>query len=80
MMLVQIRERREIGDVMRALGQSATEAEIQDLLLEVDMDGTYTRLLPLPSYPLASPALCFVSAQQSFPQEPSVCPPEPSTL
>lgn len=32
--------RREIGDVMRALGQSATEAEIQDMMLEVDLDGT----------------------------------------
>ena len=32
---------KELGTVMRSLGQNPTEKELQDMVNEVDVDGTY---------------------------------------
>jgi len=32
---------KELGTVMRSLGQNPTESELQDMVNEVDIDGTY---------------------------------------
>ena len=35
---------RELGAIMRSLGQNPTEIELQDMVNEVDYDGEYLRL------------------------------------
>ena len=41
---------KELGTVMRSLGQNPTEAELSDMIKEVDADGTYMLESPMNTY------------------------------
>jgi len=52
---------KELGTVMRSLGQNPTEAELQDMINEVDADGSgkfklsfFNVVKPLPGFKYAS--------------------------
>ena len=36
---------REVGTVIRSLGQNPTEQELQDIIIEVDADGKWMKLM-----------------------------------
>lgn len=50
---------KELGTVMRSLGQNPTETELQDMINEVDADGKSS----LPSYLPPPPTPLFVQRQ-----------------
>lgn len=54
---------KELGTVMRSLGQNPTEAELQDMINEVDADGENS-IKPLKGFQLFTQSLCWMSVAQ----------------
>lgn len=56
---------KELGTVMRSLGQNPSESELQDMINEVDADNNGTIDFPGTKYPSQFKRLVFIDVRQS---------------